>query len=344
MKITLKDIADRANVSISSVSRALNGTQSAAQVNEQTRQRILQAAKELGYHKISASLRPNENVAEKRIGLFLHHVKDKYQDPYFSEIIYGIESELLDHGGVLDFTCEVNDIFDPGVFSGMNMHNLGVICLGQVKPEFLRELARRVPLVFSVGGLPLPELDCVTVDFRGAAQQAVQYLIGLGHRKIAFIGGSSSVGMPYDQEERFIGYRMALESNGLPAVREWIQDGGFNLAQSYEAMIRILQAKERPTALFAASDKMAYGAYKAIQEYGLSIPGDISVVSFDDIEMSEFVNPSLTTFRVYKEEMGRIAVKLLMQRMEGQIPLPLVHLLPTRLMIRDSCRKLEAHS
>lgn len=142
-----------------------------------------------------------------------------------------------------------------------------------------------------------------------------------------------------DQEERFLGFKEALQSHGIPLVSDWIHDAGFNIGKSYEITVHMLQAKERPTALFAASDKMAYGAYKAIQELGLSIPDDISVASFDDIEMSEFMSPGLTTVRVHKEEMGRIAVKMLLQRMEGNITLPMNSFLPTDLMIRGSCRE-----
>ena len=344
MKITLKDIADHANVSISSVSRALNNANSTALVNDQTRLRIIQAAKDLGYHKFNNSLQKNENFSvnkkvPKRVGLALYDVKDKYQDPYFSEIIYGIESELLDQDCILDFTFEVQDIFNFNLFGDMNDSDLGVICIGPLKHDFINELNKRVPFVISVGGIPKLDIDYVTVDFRNAAMQAVQYLVDLGHRNIAYIGGSSQVGMPIDQEERFYGYKEAMESNHLDIVPEWVQDGCFDLTRSYEAMKKILNTQSLPSAVFTASDKMAFGAYKAIGEYGLSIPNDISVVSFDNVEMSEFINPPLTTVQVHKEEMGRIAVKLLLQRMEGGIPLPLISYLPTKLMVRSSCRE-----
>lgn len=337
-KVTLKDIADRANVSISSVSRALNKAQPNAPINDQTRKHIVQVAMEMGYPKIHSTQKNNENLSETRVGLVLHDVKSKYQDPYFSEIIFGIESELLDNGCVLDFTFEIQEILRSDLFSNISKENLGVICVGPLKSEFLNELQKQVPMVFSVSGLPQKGLDCVTVDFRGAAREAVQHLISLGHRKIAFIGGGSVVGAAMEEEERYLGYREALKANGITPVPEWIRDGGFNLAKSYKAMTDILQSSERPTGLFSASDKMAHGAYKAIQEFGLQIPEDLSVVSFDDIEMSEFMSPALTTVRVHKEELGRTAVKLLLQRMEGSLPLPMTSCLPTELMIRNSSK------
>ncbi|WP_010275466.1 LacI family DNA-binding transcriptional regulator [Paenibacillus senegalensis] len=338
-KVTLKDIADRANVSISSVSRALNKAHPDAPVNDQTREHIIRVAKELGYRKINSSQKSNENISEIKVGLILNNVKAKYQDAYFSEIIFGIESELLNNGITLDFTFEVKEIFNSNLFADFPKENLGVICIGPLKSQFLNELAKQVPLVFSVSGLPQKKLDCVTVDFRDAAREAVQYLVDLGHRKIAFIGGGSPVGASMEEEERTLGYKDALKANGISIVPEWFCDGKFSLAKSYEAMAEILRSPERPTALFAASDMMAHGAYKAIKEAGLRIPEDLSVVSFDDIEMSEFVSPALTTVRVPKEEMGRTAVKLLLQRMTGKLPLPMSCSLPTELMIRNSSGK-----
>lgn len=346
MKVTLKTIADRANVSIASVSRALNKDSITAPIHDDTRMRILQIAKEMGYHKLNESMQKNEKNRRNKIGLVMHLVKDKYQDPYFSEIMYGIESELMEHGSALEFTYEMQDVLRSDLFANMDKQNLGVFCVGPLKSSLLQELKSQVPLVVSVGGLLQPEMDCVTVDFRRAAREAVQYIIHLGHRSIAFIGGGSNVGASLEEEERFLGYREAMKQNDLPVVSEWICEGKFDMAESYEVMMRILKSAEpgrRPTAVFTASDKMAYGAYKAIQELGLSIPDDISVISFDDIEMSEFVNPRLTTVRVHKEEMGRIAVKLMLERMDNNITVPLNTLLPTELIVRDSCMKASFH-
>src|SRR5690606_31370558 len=99
----------------------------------------------------------------------------------------------------------------------------------------------------------------------------------------------------------------------------------------------ILSLEHIPTALFIASDRMSYGAYKAIQEKGLTVPNDISIISFDDLEMSPFINPPLTTVRVHKEDLGRISVKFLSQRIKDEITLPLTTYLPTELIVRKSC-------
>lgn len=337
LKVTLKDIAEKANVSISTVSRVISN--SSASVHEETRHRIMQIAEELGYHKINKIKQKNENFTEKRIGLILNDMKDKYHDDYFSEIIYGIERELIAQGCILDFTYDAKELH-PGMYAELRKSHAGILCVGPISNDFLREFSEQVPQVLSVGGTPSLEINYVTVDFCGAALKAMEYLLSLGHREIAFIGGSvPGIGVPMDQEERYFGYEKALVKNNIPIVSDWIQDGYFELTGGYEAMKKILQADTRPTALFTASDRMAYGAYKAIQEHGLTVPDDISVISFDNIEMSEFVNPALTTIHVPKEEMGRIAVKFLLQHMEGGVSLPLTTYLPTRLMVRESCSK-----
>src|SRR5690606_29495648 len=213
------------------------------------------------------------------------------------EIIYGIERELIEQGCILEFTFDMEELIQSNLLSEINKSDLGVICVGPFKEEYLSKITQQVPLVLSVGGIPELDIDYVTVDFYSAAKKATNYLIQLGHTNIAFIGGSSLMGLPYDQEDRFLGFKNALQSNNISINPEWIQDGGYALTTGYEAMKRILNTNETPTALFSTSDRMAHGAYKAIQEYGLSIPDDISIISFDDIEMSEFITPPLTTIR-----------------------------------------------
>lgn len=340
-KTTLKDIADRAQVSISSVSRALRAGRADISINDYTRERILQVAKELGYHKMDLPLQTDERQQETvRVGLVLHKVKDKYNDPYFSEIIFGIESELLELGGVLDFTLEVQDIFQSDMLTQLPKEGLAVICVGPINAAYVQELARHVPIVFSVAGLPLPGIDCVTVDFRKAAYNAVSHLIAQGHRWIGFIGGSSDVGASWREEERYLGYRQALIDHNLQEVADWTLDGGFTLARSYAAMQQMLQGERLPSAVFSASDLMAYGAYKAVQDKGLRIPDDLAVVAFDDLETSAFMNPALSTVRIPREAIGRTAARLLIQRMTGIFPLSMNVILPTELIVRNSsCRQ-----
>src|SRR5690606_6493616 len=150
MKVTLKDIANRAEVSISTASRVLSNTP--VSIHDETRMRIIHAAKELGYQRISKSLQHNK--PEKKIGVVLNEVESKYRDPYFSEIIYGIERELIEQGCILEFTFDMEELIQSNLLSEINKSDLGVICVGPFKEEYLSKITQQVPLVLSVGGIP----------------------------------------------------------------------------------------------------------------------------------------------------------------------------------------------
>ncbi|WP_053362784.1 LacI family DNA-binding transcriptional regulator [Bacillus sp. FJAT-27251] len=337
MKVTLKDIADKVNVSVSTVSRVLNN--GVTSIPQETREEIFRISREIGYQKIHDRKKDRKN--EKKIGCILYNMKGKYQDPFFSEVIYGIERELLDQGLTLNFTYDQKDILNLDFIDNFDLENLGIIVVGPIQTELLENLSSKIPFVLSVGGTPQINLDYVTVDFFKAAERAVQHLMNLGHRKIACISASTPyLGLSEKEDDRFRGFQSILVSKKISINPDWVQDGRFTIEGGYTAMKKILGGKERPTAIFSASDQMAHGAYRAIQEEGMNIPQDISIVSFDDIEMSKFVSPPLSTVRVYKEEMGRISVKMLLQRMEGSIPLPLTSYLPTELVVRKSCGQL----
>jgi LacI family transcriptional regulator len=336
MKVTLKDIAEKTNVSISTVSRVLNNQPTS--LDDETINNILEVSKVLGYKKTKNIQKKEEKFSEIKFGCVLNNIKNKYYDPYFSEIIYGIERELLDHGHILNFTYDTQELIQSNYSFEDEGKNLALISVGPIDKDILQTLSHKVSFFISAGGNPLLDIDYVTIDFVKASLKAVTHLVDKGHKDIAYIGGSSyESNIPFEQEERFVGYKKALKSHGLHIVSEWVQDGKFDLNEGYLAMKRILACSKKPTAVFIASDRMAYGAYKAIQEAGLTIPKDIAVVAFDDLEMSKFVTPPLTTVRVHKEELGRLTVKMLIQRMDNNINLPLTTYLPTELIIRKSC-------
>ncbi|KHF41640.1 LacI family DNA-binding transcriptional regulator [Halalkalibacter okhensis] len=337
MKTTLKDIAERVNVSISTISRVLNNVPTS--IDEQTKQNIICVAKELGYRNTRIQ---SEKFSEKKIVTVISDMKNKYYDPYFTEIIFGIERELLENNQMINFTYDSSDLVNGFVNETIfDDENVGVICVGPMHPSVIEIIMARVQLIISVGTNPIYDIDYLTIDFEKGAMKAIEYLYRLGHKNIGFIGGSSpKTGVSFEDETRYRGFLKALKNHNLSLNPEWVYDGAFETAGGYEAMNKIFSQKKRPTALFTASDRMAYGAYKSILEHGWSIPDDISIVSFDDIEMSKFVHPELTTVHVYKEELGRTAVKLLLQRLDGAIPLPMTSYLPLDLIIRKSCKAI----
>ncbi|WP_453993304.1 LacI family DNA-binding transcriptional regulator [Bacillus nitroreducens] len=335
MKVTLKDIAERANVSVSTVSRVLNNTPTS--IDEPTRNKIFSISKELGYKKHLKSLEKRREISEVHIGLLLNNSKNKYKDPYFSEIIFGIEQELMDQGLDIRFTLDEQELQNGRLPSKFNGDNTAILVVGPISNSILQSLKEQVLLIISVGGKPSIPIDYVTIDFMESAVKAVNHLINLGHRDIAFIGGAELPESGVTEESRYKGYELALTHSNISLREEWIKNGNFTVNGGYQAMKEILSLEHIPTALFIASDRMSYGAYKAIQEKGLTVPNDISIISFDDLEMSPFINPPLTTVRVHKEDLGRISVKFLSQRIKDEITLPLTTYLPTELIVRKSC-------
>ncbi|MCS0543728.1 substrate-binding domain-containing protein, partial [Aeromonas veronii] len=168
--------------------------------------------------------------------------------------------------------------------------NTAIIVVGPLKDSYLQMIKEQVSIIISVGGNPSIPIDYVTLDFKKSAVNAVDYLLKLGHRDIAFIGSNEHSGSILTEESRYKGYEQALKNAHIPIKEEWIKNGSFTVNGGYHAMKEILSKDNPPTALFIASDRMSYGAYRAIQEKGLTIPNDISIISFDDLEMSPFIN------------------------------------------------------
>ncbi|MFT8322711.1 MAG: LacI family DNA-binding transcriptional regulator [Bacillus sp. (in: firmicutes)] len=336
MKVTLKDIAEKTNVSISTVSRVLNNHPTS--VDQHKIEEIVALSKDLGYKKGRNTQRKDEKFSEVRFGCVLYNMKRKYYDPYFSEIIYGIERELLDQGHILSFTYDTKELIQSNY--ALDGDNLAIISVGSMEKEIISTLAKKAPVI-SAGGIPNNNVDFVTVDFFQAGMNAVTNLIEKGHRDIGFIGSSiRDSNLLLEEEGRYLGYQEALKKHNLPLISEWVQEGKFEITEGFHAMNKILEQKKRPTAVFIASDRMAYGAYKAIQSAGLSIPKDISIIAFDNLEMSSFLTPPLTTIHVYKEEIGRIAVRMLIQKIQYNNSLPLQTIVPTKLIDRNSCKFL----
>jgi len=181
------------------------------------------------------------------------------------------------------------------------------------------------------------DVPLVDYDRVPAAKLAVDHLIEQGHRAIAFVGGPGYNG-ELNSEERYKGYKFALYEAGIALHPDLIFDTGWIIDRSYEAVAGLLSqpGKERPTAIFAVSDQLGIPAMRAVIESGLRIPEDIAIVSMDDIELSQYTSPPLTSVHVPKFEIGEMAAKILLDFLQADIPMPAKVLLPHKLMIRES--------
>ncbi|WP_042170551.1 LacI family DNA-binding transcriptional regulator [Paenibacillus gorillae] len=334
---TIKQIAEKAGVSSATVSRVLNNDASMA-VSDATRARIFAAAEELQYKPTRLKrLKQEGMMASQQIGLLLSlSVEEESSDPYFASIRRGIESRCEELGLSIGKVWRLN--------SGMELqpgHQLsGLIAVGTIAQETIVHLIGHTDRVVLVDNWEqLSDYDSVHLNFRQAVNSVVDHLLHLGHETIAYIGGDSDEG--FDPRTKHFKERLAkqglLKEELILHAGDWSTNGG------YEQMKALLLQKNRPTACFIGSDPMAVGALRALHEHGVDIPNEMAIVGFDDIEMSAFLSPPLSTVKAYTEQMGKTAVQLLMERIKGR-EASMEVTIETKLIIRESCGGLAANS
>jgi LacI family transcriptional regulator len=332
MRTTIKDVADKADVSITTVSHVINKTRF---VSDELVQRVQAAMEELNYqpNTLARSLRMGET---KTIGLI---VPDN-SNPFFAEVSRIIEDVGFNKGYGI-FLCNSDGILEKeAAYIRMLIAKQvdGVIFIAaENSQENLTDLTRRnFPVVVVDRDLPDSMIDVVLVNNEQGGCDAVNYLLALGHKRIACITGPSQL---TPSAGRVKGYRQALLDARIPVVEELIVPGDFRSLSGEKAMERLLQLDEPPSAVFACNDLMAIGAMRTMRNHNLRIPQDISVVGFDDISMSVEVTPALTTIAQPIAGLATCAAELLINRMQGNGESESAQriILNTQLVARDSC-------
>ncbi|MDZ7374894.1 MAG: LacI family transcriptional regulator [candidate division KSB1 bacterium] len=328
----MAQIAQRAGVSIATVSRALSGS---GRVREETRRRILAIAEELNY-------RPNSlarGLSRRRtdtIGVILPELVDEF----FMDLVQGIEEEAYRANRyiLLSSSHRQRDLVRTSLEFMMSGRVDGVILMASQKIGDLEELVTRsrCPIVLLNAGSNLARCGIVNIDNYQGAFAVAEHLIQHGYRKIAVLLGPED---NYDSIERFRGFRSALEKHGIPLPEPFVVPGDFTRTSGFYGFNRLMSQPEKPEAIFAENDMMALGAYDAAGRLGLRIPEDVAIVGFDDIRLSRYIRPPLTTVHVPIEELGRRAVRYLIQVIEGEADhrQPYRQELTTGLIIRESC-------
>ncbi len=329
--ITMLDIAKKADVSKSTVSRALNGD---PRVNEDTRSRIIEIAREMNYrpHQVAQALaKKNTNI----IGVILPGYPRSVADPFFLEFLQGIGEVAVDNGYSLTLPS-INkpdlDIFDS-VLNNINVD--GVILTEPVfddpRARYLRK--KNIPFVFNGNPMVDEKVYWVDTDNEIGAYRAVNYLIKSGHKRIATITGSLEL---VSGKYRFQGYKKALREQGIEPDPGLICNADFTEEGAYQAARLLLEQTRDFTAIFAANDLMALGVINALKEEGISIPDDVAVMGYDGIKIGEFANPSLTTIKNPSIEKGRFAMNLLIKILRDEKVDNRHVLLPPQLVVRNS--------
>ncbi|NLL71833.1 MAG: LacI family transcriptional regulator [Epulopiscium sp.] len=346
MAVTLKDIAERAGVSISTVSRIINNDPM-KRASKETSERVWKIVNEMGYipnqnarRLIKGEEDGNHPTKTKAIGCIFTSTGDTYTDPFFSHIAMGIQKEVADRGYVLGYSFSSYDMTDAALYNNISTNKVdGAIILGRFSQDVLKFLKANIQnLVYAGVNYVNGGFDEVICDGYKGACTAVEHLISLGHTDIGFVGAIRGK----DQnrvinEHRFDGYQDTMMKHDIAIDPDFICSVELSTLDGYKGMQKLLKTEKKPTAVFCANDVVAIGVMKAIHEEGLQVPKDMAVVGLDDIEMAAYVRPSLTTIRVPKEELGKFAVKMLIDRIEGGHDLPIRVDLPFELIVRESC-------
>lgn len=340
--VTIRDVAKRANVSTATVSRIINGDKT-YKVTEETRNRVWAAVKELNYipnqtaKKLSFRKGSGTSRSNYRLGCILCVTTEKYSDPYYMEILSALEQRLLDDGLSLSLIKTPNELKDEVVLLNMLSEELsGLVIMESLSDALYKQIKENVGCIVGIDTIH-EDIDNIRYDRYEAAEKAVNHLISQGHRRIAYLGSSS-----YDvrKEKRYRGYLDALMEAGIEEDLSIVKDTKWSRKQCHKATLELLENPNPPTAIFAASDLMGMIAINAIYEKGLSVPDDISVIGISDIEFAKYTNPPLTTVAVPMKEMGVAAAETLMYRLKGNKTIPRNVILPTKLVIRESTRKI----
>jgi LacI family transcriptional regulator len=334
-KITIKDIARIANVSHTTVSRALNNK---SRICSETKEKILSIAKELNYQPnfIARSLVMKRT---KTLGLVITTIAN----PFYTELSQGIETTARSLGYNI-FLCSTNyelssekqyiDMLrskgvDGIIFTSAHMDDPNII--GLAEEGFPIILVNRRTYHPMVRG----KVDYVGVDNILGGFLAVEHLIKLGHTRIGVIGGSSESSVGF---ERLEGGKKALITYHLEVVGDYFLEGDFLMGSGYQGGKKYLKMSKPPTGIFATNDYMALGTYQAIVEEGIKIPEDIALIGFNDIEFTSMQGIELTTIGQKKYEMGTLAVQTLIERIEGREEgTPEEIILEPELIIRKTC-------
>jgi DNA-binding LacI/PurR family transcriptional regulator len=335
---TIRDVAERAGVSTATVSFVLNNNPNEV-ISAKVKQRVLEAAAALNYHP-SATAAGLKRKHTHNVGLIFHKEDGAIANQFYSFVVQGAVKEAVerDYNLLFSFVGSTYGGFSdlPKVIRERNVE--GVLFIRHTVPKMVRDLQELGLPIVAIDNQPrVKGIDTLQIDNRLGAGLAAAHLVELGHERLAFLG---PIEPPPSIEERADGFVERACSFGAPKP-QLIQAAAFTFEAARQAALKALSAKKgRPTAIFCANDLMAAAVLRAAREVELAVPRDLSVVGFDDISMASYVDPPLTTISVVKEHLGRRAMDLLIERIQGSKAKVHSELAPVSLVVRSSTMQL----
>lgn len=337
--MTLKEIAKEAGVSVSTVSRVIN-RKGPHVARPELQNRIWEIVSRSGYvpnenaQNLKKSAKAEKTPVKQAIACLFARTPESISDPFFAQLARSVEAAAFKEGYYVQYSLTEIDIKQPHMLHSLNdQHVCGVVVLGRCNWELLHYLKQTFRYVSYTGlNPPQAKYDLIICDGREVSKAAVDYLIGLEHRNIAYIGETNN-------ENRFEGYRQALEEHGIAFRPQYVADVPLSLENGYRGARNLLERAEGVTAIFCANDLTAIGAMRAMREMGVRIPQDISIMGIDDVDMSQYMTTKLTTVHIPVEEMGQTATKILLDRIRGGHTLHMRVSLPFYIVERESCAK-----
>lgn len=329
---TIRDIAQRAGVSASTVSRVLN-MDTTLSVADETKEKIFCVAEELEYISRKAK-KIKETEAKDLTIVYWYEYEQEMDDPYYLSIRVAMEQKAEEYGYRVQ-------VVSPKSLDKISPDTIGILVLGRLDDIELNTLKEQYDNVIIIDNtFALKGFDYVGSDLASAATSALQYLYDLGHRRIAHLGGNP---VPLKSENGFfdsrdMAYATFMRAHGIYDETLVYNCGAYSTRNAYKKLKEVLDRDgQRPTAVFVSNDSMAIGAYRAIAEVGLRIPEDISVVGFNDQPNARYMMPPLTTVRIETKYIGYAAVDLLIGMEHRKKEYNEFVMLPTGLKIRRSC-------
>ncbi len=333
MRIKLKDIAEATGLSVSTVSRALNDTQS-DKVRPETIEKINSAIRRLGSYNTLGEIE-----AKTSIGIVLASKTLSFAHPVFAEMFNKLATNIYDKQYTVRYVIAESNIgMDSLTEIICTTPVAGIVVVGPMKPEMFEMLkSNSSNLIYCSVNCSDYDVDQIVVNGYKACVSLVNHFVALGYKKIAYIGPLKNIAFEDNEHQRYMGYKDALKSYQLEPDPLFAHQARDTTEDGYAAMYKLINTKHLPDAIICTGDSIAIGVIRAAHEHNIKIPEDLAIAGMDNIKLASYTTPSLTTIDIQMTHLINLAIELLIDKIENQLTDPINLEIPFDLVIRESC-------